>query len=246
MRYNTEKIGKTIESERKKSGYSQEGLGKELGVVGKQISNYERGKTLPPTDVLFKMCDIFNCELGYLLGERDYIKGTKIKTLVSQETGLNIEALNVIKTITGTERSCINWGYESEKYRRVLNKLLISAEFIDFVKALGDMEEVYEDKENTQQPLEALRENLGNELFDLACKYSGSCAEELDGLHLSEEEINAINLFDKAQDECYSLYLKNEYDIKVCKYSVQEALTILINRLYDPLCNKAIISKSKN
>lgn len=232
MRYNTEKIGKTIESERKKLGYSQERLGKELGVVGKQISNYERGKTLPPTDVFFKMCDIFNCELGYLLGERDYLKGTKIKTLVSQETGLNIEALNVIKTITGTERSCINWGYESEKYRRVLNKLLISVEFIDFVKALGDMEDVYAEKKKTQQPLEVLFQELGEELFDVACKYSGSCAEELECSNLSEEEINAINLFDKAQDYSYSLYLKNEYDIKVCKYSVQEALILLINRLY--------------
>lgn len=234
MRYNTEKIGKVIESERKKKGYSQERLGEELGVVGKQVSNYERGKTLPPIDVLFKMCDVFNCELGYLLGERDYSKGTQIRTLVSEETGLSIEALEIINTITGTGRSCINWGYESEKYTRVLNKLLTSPDFIEFIKALGDMEEVYADKKKTQQPLEALRENLGNELFDVACKYYGYCAEELESLHLSEEEINAINLFDKAQDECYSLYLKNEYDIKVCKYSVQEALTILINRLYDP------------
>ena len=232
MRYNTEMIGKAIESERKKLGYSQEALGKELGVVGKQISNYERGKTLPPIDVLFKMCDIFGCELGYLLGERDYSKGTKIRTLVSDETGLNVETLEIIKTITGTEHSCINWGYESEKYRRVLNKLLISDEFIDFVKALGDMEDVYLEKKKTQKPLEALCEELGNELFDVACQYNGSCDEELKELHLSEEEINAINLFDKACDDSYELYLKNERDIKVCKYSVQEALTLLINRLY--------------
>lgn len=232
MHYNTEIIGKVIESERKKLGFSQERLGKKLRVVGKQISNYERGKTLPPIDVLFKMCDILNCELGYLLGERDYSKGTKIKTLISEETGLNIETLEIIKTITGTEHSCINWGYESEKYRRVLNKLLISTEFIDFVKALGDMEDVYAAKKKTQQPLEKLCKELGSELFDVACKHTGSCAEELESLNLTAEEINAINLFDKAQDECYSLYLKNEYDIKVCKYSVQEALTLLINRLY--------------
>lgn len=196
------------------------------------VDNYRGNRKIgfPKYENMVLIAEYLEVDLGYLTGETDMETFTVEKA--SKYTNLSEEAINSVLKITGNDRSCINWGYESEKYRKVLNKLLISSEFIEFVKALGDMEAVYADKNKTQQPLETLCEELGTELFDVACKYSGSCTEELEGLHLSEEEIDAINLFDKAQDDSYSLYLKNEYDIKVCKYSAQEALTLLINRLY--------------
>ena len=51
MRYDLEKIGKTIHQERDKLKWTQVKLGKKLGVSGKQISNYENGKLLPPQDI---------------------------------------------------------------------------------------------------------------------------------------------------------------------------------------------------
>lgn len=201
-----------------------------VGEPSKRSDGTERHIGFPVYTNMLIIADFLNVDVGYLTGETDMETFTVEK--VSKYTNLSEEAINSVLKITGNDRSCINWGYESEKYRKVLNKLLISSEFIEFVKALGDMEAVYADKNKTQQPLETLCEELGTELFDVACKYNGFCTEELEGLHLSEEEIDAINHFDKAQDDSYSLYLKNEYDIKVCKYSAQEALTLLINRLY--------------
>ena len=64
MRYDLEKIGKTIHQERDKLKWTQVKLGKKLGVSGKQISNYENGKLLPPQDILLKMAALFNCEYG--------------------------------------------------------------------------------------------------------------------------------------------------------------------------------------
>ena len=51
MEYDFEQIGKSIKEERKKNGWTQEELGKMLCISGKQISNYEKGKLLPPQDV---------------------------------------------------------------------------------------------------------------------------------------------------------------------------------------------------
>ena len=196
------------------------------------VDNYRGNRKIgfPKYENMVLIAEYLEVDLGYLTGETDMETFTIKK--VSEYTNLTGDAVNAILKITGAKRSCIDWGYHSEKYKGVLNNLLTSSEFVDFIKALGDMEDVYADKKKTQQPLKVLCEELGNELFDVACKYNGSCAEELEGLNLSEEEINAINLFDKAQDDSYSLYLKNEYDIKVSKYSVQEALTLLINGLY--------------
>lgn len=45
-------------------------LGDKLGVSGKQISNYESGALMPPMDILIKLCEVYECELEFLLNER--------------------------------------------------------------------------------------------------------------------------------------------------------------------------------
>lgn len=87
MKYNNEQISKMILSERTKLKISQAELGEKVGVVGKQISNYEKGKLVPPIDIVLRLCDVFKCELGYLLGEPDYADGTKIETAICNATG---------------------------------------------------------------------------------------------------------------------------------------------------------------
>ena len=69
--------------------WTQGQLGKKLGVTGKQVSNYENGKLLPPQDILLKMADLFDCEYGYLLGEECYKAGSKLNTAVCDFLGLS-------------------------------------------------------------------------------------------------------------------------------------------------------------
>lgn len=201
-----------------------------IGYTVRKSNGTERQIGFPVYKNMAIIADFLGVDVGYLTGE------TEMKTFtiekVSDYTNLSENAINSILKITGTTHSCIDWGCESEKYKRVLNKLLESSEFIELIKALGDMEDIYAEKAKTQQPLEKLYQELGSELFDVACKYSGSCAEDLESLNLTREEINAIHLFDKAQDECYSLCQKNEYDIKVYNYNAYKAFDILINQLY--------------
>ena len=114
MKYSAEEIGKIIKDKRINTlHWSQDALGKELSISGKQVSNYENGVLIPPIDILFKLCDIFNCELGYLLGEQDYSSGTKLNTAIEQKLGLTTNTINNICKITGTEHHCVNFGCES-------------------------------------------------------------------------------------------------------------------------------------
>lgn len=232
MEYKSEEIGKLIKAERKKRNLSQEELGEKLNITGKQISNYEHGKPMPPMEVLLKICKIFDCELGYILGERDYSQGTKLKTIISNETGLNIEAINAIIGLTGTEREYINWGYESEKYRRILNTLFTSKGFLNFIETLAELDDSYQKKEQEQEILIQLSNELGEPLFNKAMKLRDVTSKDEEASNLTTEECKAIKKVNAALDECYELHCKFIQEMKVHRFSIQEALTLLINEMY--------------
>lgn len=201
-----------------------------VGDFSKRSGRTKRRIGFPIYTNMLIIADYFDVDVGYLTGETDMKTYTTEK--VSNYIHLSENAIDAVLKITGSKRSCLNWGYDSIKYRRTMDNLLMSAKFIDFIKALGDMDDVYSERKKINRPLERLSEELGEELFDIACEYSGFSDKELESLNLTEDEIKAIIRLDKAEDECYSLYLKNEYDMKVCKYSVQEALNVLVNQLY--------------
>lgn len=232
MEYKPEEIGKLIKAERKKHKMSQEQLGEVLRVTGKQISNYEHGNPMPPMDILLKICKFFDCELGYILGEKDYSQGTKLKTIISDETGLNIEAINAIIRLTGTERECINWGYESEKYRRILNTLFTSKGFLNFIETLVELDDSYQKKAREQEILIQLSNELGDPLFNKAMKLRDVTSEDEEAANLTTEECKAIKKVNAALDKCYELHCEFIQETKVHRFSIQEALTLLLNEIY--------------
>ena len=201
-----------------------------VGEIRKKKDGTERRIGFPLYTNMLLIADCLNVDVGYLTGETDMETFTIEK--VSDYTNLSEEAINSILKITGSRRSYVNLGGEAEKYKKILNKLLSTPKFIEFIKALGDLDDVYAEKANTQQPLKMLQEELGDERFDLASKYSAFGPKELEDLNLTEEEVNAILLFQDAIDKCDSLEQKNEYDIKAYRYNVQETLTILMEQLY--------------
>lgn len=129
MKYNQEQIGKTIRTLRCSRNWSQAKLGDKISVTGKQISNYESGTQSPPIDILYKICDVFDCELGYLLGEEDYSSGTKILTSIEKMLGLNNVSIDSLKHLTCNDKSCISFGYESAHYQKILNEIFSSPDF---------------------------------------------------------------------------------------------------------------------
>ena len=103
MQYNQIEIAKRIHTQRVALGWSQERLGGELrkdekernrNTVGSWENMIGKGR-IPPLKDMLRMCELFNCELGYLLGEHDC--KTRVATDVREEVGLSEKAFKVLE-----------------------------------------------------------------------------------------------------------------------------------------------------
>lgn len=224
MKYESEFIGKVIKSEREKNGWTQEKLAKKMGVSNKQISNYEHGYLIPPIENLQRLCELFGCELGYILGEEDYSDHTKLNTTICKKTGLSPEALDAIISLTG------NAGLDLEFTRRkVINKLFTDKAFAIFIDRLCELD-YYESNYNaiTQD----LEEKLGKELLDQALDvYSNPQIDpEHDTEYQSEHPdiCKAILLLDEKISEMHDI----RQSIDMARYHLNKAMELLIDDIY--------------
>lgn len=107
MEHDKKAIGTRIKRERTVAGFkSQADFAAALGYSKdsrQTIWNWEKGERLPSLDDFEKMCEIFECELGYLLCEYDC--KTREATNISVATGLSEKAVNKLIQINGSERS---------------------------------------------------------------------------------------------------------------------------------------------
>ncbi len=228
MKYSAEVTGKIIKNERDNRGWSQKTLGGKLGVSGKQISNYESGTLMPPMDILIKMCEVFECELGFILNEESYADGTKLMTAIKDKLGIDSASVNTLTHITGREKSCVNFGYEFENNRRILNMFLSSSAFGYFFECLSDLDRMVEQRKKVWEDLES---KYSKELLDQAFSYYNSTTDYLndpDAEKLDDIMYEIMCAIDSAIDEDYN----STYPIKVARYELNEAFGELINSIY--------------
>lgn len=228
MTYSIEIIGKRIFQERKKLKISQAELGRKISVSGKQISNYEKAVTAPPVDVLFKLCEVFDCELGFLLGEEMYSNGTKLETAIQTTTGLSAESIRAIRKITSTKRDAIFMGYEAEEFKCILNQMLSSKNFILLMEHLYELNQQYTAYHNID---DALGKELGqNRLQEALNIYCGPIDyfNDPDAPILQPEQYAAISKIDAAIDDKHNLF----YALKIARYGVREVFESLISEMY--------------
>lgn len=62
-------IGDKIKNLRREKNWSQAQLGLKIGIHEKHVSRYERGVSLPSTEALQKMANLFGVSIDYLLTE---------------------------------------------------------------------------------------------------------------------------------------------------------------------------------
>ena len=103
VHYEQKIIAMRIKAERNAADLSMENLAERINVTRNTIAAWERqeeekGGRIPPLSDLLKMCDVFECELGYLLGEYDC--KTRAATDIHAETGLNEEAIKLLKGVS--------------------------------------------------------------------------------------------------------------------------------------------------
>ncbi|MCD7764178.1 MAG: helix-turn-helix domain-containing protein [Lachnospiraceae bacterium] len=135
MEYNHEKIGKRIRDERKKSDYpTQEALAEKLCCTRQLIAKWEKGESLPDIDFLDQMCNIFHCEIGYLLCEFD-VKSHEIMDL---------------KTVTDLSsyavESIVNIRERDYRIFDIMNQILKHECFYDLLKQIFQYAYNFNDK----------------------------------------------------------------------------------------------------
>ena len=97
MQYRQERIAQRIKQEREALDLTKAGLAEHLNVNRNTITTWERQDEkgrIPPLDDLLHMCELFQCEHGYLLCEYDC--KTRVATNIHTETGLSEGAIQIL------------------------------------------------------------------------------------------------------------------------------------------------------
>ncbi len=64
-------FGNTVAALRKKQGISQTALAEQLGIHKNVLGRYERNEVLPSIDIAYKIANILDVSLDYLIGKVD-------------------------------------------------------------------------------------------------------------------------------------------------------------------------------
>jgi len=89
-------IGERIREERIALGLKQPDFALALGLEEESrqsVTKWENGYNVPSFKILIKMCELFDCEIGYLLCEDGYIGRTRAETDFQKATGLSKRAV---------------------------------------------------------------------------------------------------------------------------------------------------------
>jgi transcriptional regulator with XRE-family HTH domain len=95
--YGIEVIGNRINSARCDADLTQEKLGEKIGKGRETISAWEHGKSWPGFQDMLMICNVCDCDLGYLIGE--YEEKHRITSDICAETGLSETAADFLRSL---------------------------------------------------------------------------------------------------------------------------------------------------
>lgn len=159
MKYDFEIIGKRIKKEYKAAGYTLDTMMDEIksrGIpVGRNtLSALVTGKANHfDCDLLFALCDMFDCEMGYLLGEYECKTGRE--TDICSETGLTEDAVHTLQQMRDDN--------DTNAYSDILSTILESdPASLDQTMQLLSMAITAHSKQNRAANTQRITINLGN------------------------------------------------------------------------------------
>ncbi len=122
-------LSNNIKALRKKRGYTQERLAKELGKTKATVSDYEKGKSLPPLDILLKMSELFDVNLEELVNkdlEKEYVspgqRTTKASSPNPNEELLNRLLLQKLEEVAGELKENYPEAYRKLKLEELIRR----------------------------------------------------------------------------------------------------------------------------
>ena len=128
-------IGERIKQQRIEAGYKTQSIFAEaLGLEydsRQSIGAWEQGKRLPSLKILLKMCELFDCEIGFLLCEYDC--KTREETDISAATGLSEKSIRRLFVFRSRKRDRKNKQYE---FNSPINAIIEHESFIELIEAI--------------------------------------------------------------------------------------------------------------
>ena len=98
-------FGKKLQQLRKEKKWTQDELGKQIGIHGRSIGAYEAGINFPSRKTLLKLADIFGVSIEYFLVEEENtlasvpIRDKELLQYFLEVDRMDDEAKKVIKTV---------------------------------------------------------------------------------------------------------------------------------------------------
>ena len=131
IRYDWKRIGQRIKKERDAAKLSQSQLMDKIGRSPESyrvLSRWEKGTAKPEFRDMVELCNVFDCELGYLLCE--YECKTRETTDIQEATGLLETAIEKLNQMSINDK--YNWQIST------LNSLILCEKFRYFVAVITD------------------------------------------------------------------------------------------------------------
>lgn len=186
MKYNFENIGKRIAKERKEYCHlSQDGLLSKLsekygiGMCRNTLSAIEKGKYHHyDIDFLFALCELFNCEIGYLLCEYDYKTGRD--TDIVDATGLSITSVQrITKSHPRDKNNELDIIIESNEYYKLIRQIQIMMDNYNLIfECIEKMEET--EKMAIGVDIDSDKYRKLGDIWDSYLTKTGRCEREID------------------------------------------------------------------
>lgn len=195
-------------------------VGSVIGSDGKKIG-------LPSYDTMKRIADFFHVTVGYLTGETDY--ETFEMERACRYLGITEGTGKVLKKTTGSTNDCIEWGYQSDSYQRIMDAFFTSEFFSEFVYDLRLLDEVFHlniDKE--VQPCDPLLLGEANKLRkdDIDYEFDPTAPQ------LTEQQIEVWKKLDDENHEFYKHSQDKMFQLKLTRYELHEAFERLVDSLY--------------
>lgn len=199
MKYDYKEIGKRIKKCRKeyrddefisKAPTQEQFAADRLFIKRDTLSRYENGHAIPPIDTLLRMCELFNCELGYLLGEYD--TKTRIAADIHAETGLSESSISVLREINSINydfaatNECDDEEMRKRVFREAIRRYFVTPPLIPFIdKLIADGYEM----------METIRQIISDEEFKKKMVADGSYIQYLSLYEQFKDEADARTVF---------------------------------------------------
>lgn len=78
---------------RRERGWTQDRLAQEVGIHGRHVGKYEIGLSMPSTDTLVKIADVFGVTVDFLLRDDDRLRSLRLRPLKNPDLMRKFEAV---------------------------------------------------------------------------------------------------------------------------------------------------------